>query len=417
MKRALLVAFHFPPIRRSSGIQRTLKFATYLRDHGWQPVVLTVHPRAYEHSGNDQLGEIPEDVLVHRAFALDTARHLSVGGRYWGLLARPDRFASWIPGGILAGRRLIRSYRPAVLWSTYPVASAHAIGASLQRSSGLPWIADIRDSMTEEGYPSDPLAWRDFRRIEATTVARASRTVFTTPGARRMYAERYPAIPDERWAVIPNGYDEENFRDAARLVSRSGDGADGPVRLVHAGVLYPAERDPQPFFEAIARLKRQGAVSSASLRVVLRATGHDERYAPILSSLGIDDIVDLAPPRAYVETLAEMLEADGLLLFQAASCNHQIPAKLYEYLRAQRPILALTDRAGDTAATLVDNGVDTIVPLDDVQRIERGLVDFLQALRDGSAPIAPLAKVERYSRVAGARDLAALFDAVTASGG
>lgn len=81
-KRLLMVAYHFPPVRVSSGIQRTLKFCTYLREHGWDPLILTIAPRAYEVTSPDQLKEIPDDVIVERAFGLDTSRHLSFRGKY-----------------------------------------------------------------------------------------------------------------------------------------------------------------------------------------------------------------------------------------------------------------------------------------------------------------------------------------------
>jgi hypothetical protein len=89
---------------------------------------------------------------------------------------------------------------------------------------------------------------------------------------------------------------------------------------------------------------------------VLRATGCDDCLRGLLGQLRIDDIVMLEPRVGYREALAEMLAADGLLVLQAANCNYQVPAKLYEYLRARRPILALTDAAGDTAQTLADAG-------------------------------------------------------------
>ena len=78
-KRILIVAFHFPPVRVSSGIQRTLKFCTYLREYGWDPLVLTISPSAYDVTNPDQLKEIPNDVVVERAFGLDTSRHLADG--------------------------------------------------------------------------------------------------------------------------------------------------------------------------------------------------------------------------------------------------------------------------------------------------------------------------------------------------
>ena len=73
-KRVLIVAYHFPPVKVSSGIQRTLKFCTYLREYGWDPLVLTIAPSAYEMTSYDQLQEIPNDVIVERAFGLDTSR-------------------------------------------------------------------------------------------------------------------------------------------------------------------------------------------------------------------------------------------------------------------------------------------------------------------------------------------------------
>ena len=82
MKRVLLIAFHFPPVQGSSGVQRTLRFARYLPDFGWEPIVLTAHPRAYAETSDDQLKDIPPGVRVIRAPAWDSSRHLSIAGRY-----------------------------------------------------------------------------------------------------------------------------------------------------------------------------------------------------------------------------------------------------------------------------------------------------------------------------------------------
>ena len=108
-----MIAYHFPPLQGSSGIQRTLKFSRYLPEFGWQPLVLTVHPRAYPATSQDQLAEIPPRLAVYPAFALDAARHLSLKGRYPRWLALPDRWSSWWFGAVPAGLALIRRYRPA----------------------------------------------------------------------------------------------------------------------------------------------------------------------------------------------------------------------------------------------------------------------------------------------------------------
>jgi len=408
-RHVLIIAFHYPPVRGSSGIQRTLKFSTYLREHGWEPIVLTVTPRAFEQVSDDQMGEIPSGMRVERAFALNTAKHLAIGGRYLNWTAQPDRWVSWWPAAVWRGLQIIRRHRPEAIMSTYPIATAHLIGLTLQRLSGLPWIADCRDSMSEPGYPSDPLTWRTNRRLEAAMVKHCAKAVFTTEGTLQMYAERYPQIPASRWAVIENGYDEENFRDAERDFAPQTLGPPGRLTLLHSGVLYPQERDPRPFFAALRTLKAAGEISAASLRVLLRATASDELYRPMLAEYGISDIVELAPPVGYRSALQEMLCADGLLLFQATMCNHQIPAKLYEYFRAGRPVLTLTDPVGNTATAMGAAGASHIVDIRDEHGIATGLRDFLKGLREATLGGVPRRIAELHSRRARSNELAKLL--------
>jgi len=252
-----MIAFHYPPFEAGSGIHRTLKFSRYLAEFGWHPIVLSANPMAYWHVSDKRLAEIPADVPVSRAFALDTARHLAFRGKYLKWMALPDRWSSWWLSGVPAGLALIRKHKPQVIWSTYPIATAHLIGLTLHRLSGIPWIADFRDSMSEDDYPSDPTVRKVYRWIESQTVKSCDRAVFTTPGAFRMYSLRYPEIQMCRWAVIPNGYDEEDFILAQRLVAPKEVITHGQITLVHSGVLYPSERSPLAFFSALAELRRE----------------------------------------------------------------------------------------------------------------------------------------------------------------
>jgi len=413
VKRVLMVAFHFPPLRGSSGIQRALKFAQYLPAQGWQPLVLSAHPRAYLNQGPDQLAEIPPEAVVKRAFALDTGRHLAWRGRYLGFMAWPDRFAGWVLGAVPAGLGMVRKYRPQVLWSTYPIASATLIGLLLHKLTGLPWVIDFRDPMTDTTYPPDPKLRAIWRWIERKAVHNAALVVCNTPSAVVTYTTRYPELPRSRFAMLENGYDEENFRNAAQAPAAAR--APGqPFTLIHSGIIYPSERDPVPLMRALGELKASGAIDASQLHLVLRATAHDDYVRGLLAEHDIADLVTIAPHVAYQAALAEMLSADGLLVLQATNCNHQIPAKLYEYLRAGRPILALTDAAGDTAATLRAAGVDTIAPLDDSEGIKRGLLHFLQLARAGQAPLPAPAAVAAASRQARTVKLAQMLDAIVA---
>jgi len=411
-RRVLMIAFHFPPFQASSGIQRTLKFCTYLRDYGWEPLILTISPRAYEVTSQNQLNEIPEDVVVERAFGLDTSRHLSIAGRYFRWMVQPDRWVSWWPAGVWKGMRMIRRYRPAAIFSTSPIATAHMIGLSLCKRSGLPWIADFRDSMTESDYPRDPMTWKAHRKLEQATIRQCRKAVFTTEPTRQMYAERYPEVPASRWTVIENGFDEDNFRSAESGLARTPLGQPGQLTLVHSGILYPNERDPRPFFAALGTLKRAGEIDRCKLQIILRATGNDDVYGPMIAELDIADIVRLEPTVAYRDALQEMLRADGLLLFQAASCNHQIPAKIYEYYRSGRPILGLVDPEGVSARMLADAKVDNIANIADASDIARAIRSFVRRVYDGSNSGVGKQFAMKHSRKSRTQELARLLDQV-----
>ena len=373
-----MVAFHYPPIQASSGVHRTLSFSDYLARHGWQPTVLTVSYGALPGYRLDNEAMIPPGVAVIRAPTLDLQQHLNIKGKYPGFLAVPDRWASWIASGIACGLWHIARRRPRVLYSTYPIASAHIIGYWLHRLTGVPWIADLRDPMAQDDYPPEPRVWRAYKAIEERLMARAARVIFAAPSAYSYYAKTYPQAVASRGSVIENGYDEALFRQAERLMQPR---TRQPLRLVHAGLLYPAERDPRCFFQALGELRDAGEVAAGEVEIVLRGSGHDDLYAPMLMAAGLHDIVRLEPAVGYREALVEMLEADGLLLFQSADCNFQIPAKLYEYFRARRPIIAFTDPAGDTGRVLQSARVPWIAPLDDPAAIKAVLRDAFAAIR------------------------------------
>jgi glycosyltransferase involved in cell wall biosynthesis len=411
MRRVLMVAYHFPPLAGSSGIQRTLRFVQHLPQLGWQPLVLSADPRAYERSSPDLLPEVPAGTVVRRAFALDTARQLAWKGRYLGAMARPDRWMSWRFDGVRQGLQLIREFQPQLIWSTYPIPTAHRIALELARRSGLPWIADFRDPMAQDDYPTEPKLWAAYDRLERQTVAAATRCVFTTPGAARVYRQRYPDKAGQI-EVIENGYDEESFARVEASGTPLAPLVPGAITLLHSGVVYPQERDPTQFFEALARLLQRGEVSAATLRVRFRASGHDPLLHTLAERYGARGLIETLPPTPYAEALQEMRAADGLLLMQGLGCNEQIPAKSYEYLRAGRPILGLADPVGDTAGVLRQAGLPAIHALHDADAIEAGLRAFLASLREGRAVLPEPAAVRAASRQGRSEQLARLLDSV-----
>lgn len=405
-RKVLMVAFHFPPQAGSSGILRTLNFAKNLPANSWQPIVLTVHPRAYEVRRDDLLKDIPSDIKVVRAFALDVGKHLSIRRKYPGFLALPDRWSSWLLDAVHSGLAEIRQEGASVIWSTYPITTAHLIGLCLKKLSGLPWVADFRDPMVHGSYPPGQLKRRVWQWLETQVFQHATRCVFTTERAAELYRERYPHAAD-KCVVIENGYDDDAFVDnpPARIGV-----PDGAVFILHSGIIYPKDRNPEQFFVALARLVQQLALHGRTVKVRFRAPVHGEEVSALARQHGLAGIVEVAPSIPYRDAIAEMMAADLLLVLQGSDFNTQIPAKTYEYLRTGRSVMGLVDPAGDTARQLRKFDGVALADIADPLDIERVLSGWFAAhLADGRVKAFQRPEVLAYSRKAQAKALACLL--------
>lgn len=399
-KSVLYIAFHYPPIQMSSGVHRSMVFSRHLAQQQWDVTVLTVDPRAY--IAVNQLQQVPTVINVKRCFALDTARHLSIGGRYLSWLAQPDRWISWLPAAVWQGYQLLRKREQAVIVSTYPIATAHIIGYLLHKLTGCSWVADLRDPMLQKNYPADLPRRKIFGWIEQKIIRHASAAILTSPGAIELYRQNYPQVPAAFWHYIPNGYDEAVFADLPVWPAAAVD----KFTLLHSGTVYPTDRDPTALFDAIQQLKQTHPELANKLRVILRATGHDELYQAQLSERGIADIVELAPAVNYREAAAEMLAVDALLLMQADTCNYQTPAKAYEYIRAQRPVLVLAPERSDTWQLIQQTGAALRAELNNAGQIMQALRTLLQQPLQSQLTAAQVAS---YSRSHGAVELESLL--------
>ena len=265
--------------------------------------------------------------------------------------------------------------------------------------------------MVQPNDPDDPALWRAYEMVERETIAAADLSVFTTEGTRELYRSRYPEQLASRFEVVENGYDAEVFSSgtSARRVRAPG----RPIVLLHSGAIYPLERDPTQFFLALrAFLDRRSDLRHA-VSVRLRATGHDADIQGVIDKCSVSDHVHLAPALPYRDAIAEMMDADALLVLQGGQVKTQVPAKIYEYLRAGRPILALTAPEGDTARVLRRAGVEHIAPIDSPMHIARELeAVVLEGLR-GTATTPHPDEIERASRRNRAGELSVLLDRVT----
>lgn len=409
-RKVLLIAYHYPPCHEGSGHLRALSFSRHLSSFGWDPIVLTACENVYAQVNHAKSGEIPVEMPIKRTLAFDVRERLSIRYKYPGLLAIPDRWSSWWFSAVPAGLKLIRRYRPDVIWATQPIPTAFWIAHTLNRLTNIPWIADFRDPI-EGATDGGPLGRSARRWLERKTLHGCRRAVFTASQTASFYRERYPDLPSSHFISIPNGYDESDFADLDYPIP---DRRNGRLHLVHSGTLYKRGRDPRPLFAAVAKLISHGELAREDLLITLRACYEDDYFRNLVAQMGLEGVVRVEPAVTHAESLRELCEADGLLVLQGSEFNGQIPAKIYGYLRTRRPILALLDESGDTAKFLRSAGIDTIAPIDARDDIATRLLRFLAAVRSGTAPIASKHEIARHERRARCRQLADLLDEVAA---
>lgn len=401
-KVILMIALDFPPCQ-SAGVQRTLKFAEYLSQFGWQPIVLTVNEDVYQRIDEKQV--IPKNVKVYRCSALDASRDLSIKGKYFGWSKVPDRWWSWSISAIPLGKKLIEKYKPQIIWSTYPVSTAHFIAYKLQGYSKLPWIADYRDPL-QCRYDDDALAYSGVAKwIEKKTVQHASNVIFTTARAAELYQRLYPDQLLKKFQVIGNGYDEANFTDLEYDTEATAH--TGKFTLLHSGSIYANGRDPSALFQALHQLLNLGVISSDNFVLAFRGGSVNSKFQALLISLGIDQLIEFRAMLPYKESLKEMMEINALVLIQGPLFDNQIPGKAYEYIRANKPILAVTPKNGATGELLASAG-GCLIALTEDEIVKALTILLTQHFPERS-------DIDVHSRLYKTQELACLLDKVTAN--
>lgn len=342
MRHVLIVAFHYPPEASSSGVLRTLKYTRYLAQFGWRSTVITTDVSAYDVTNDQLLEQIPDDVRVIRTRFVNSKRHLAISGRYPAVLAIPDNWIGWWPWAVSAGKRVLKSDPPDVVYSTSPHATAHLIAARLARLAKLPFVTDFRDPWHEE--PPEPgtptVVARAAKWLERRVIARSDRVVASTYGLRDTLRRRYSEEAEDKICAIVNGYDEADFK-AIEFSKEPG----SELLIVHAGNINREFRDPRPMFRAVHAAHQEGALDVLKIRFRFIGAGgyaDSDEVKQCLRDCGLTGRVEFLPRMPYEEALKVLGSADILLLLQASEDTRDlVPAKLYEYLRAQRPVLAL----------------------------------------------------------------------------
>jgi glycosyltransferase involved in cell wall biosynthesis len=408
--KLLLVTMYFPPAG-GGGVQRPLKFATHLPALGIETHVLAPDDPKWVH--RDEELAPPTQAWVHRvryvgpkgrlpAEELHGLQGLERAGRKAALAFRralvPDENVSWNLTATPAAIRIARRERIDVVLTTSPPTSVHLIGAAVKRATGAKWIADLRDSILAN--PHRRVESRLVRAKEATgeRVARlVARYADAVTAVTEPIGEELRALGARRVQAIANGCD---FEDFAGLSYTPG----ARFRLTHTGSFF-GRRSPRAILEALA-----GSDADIVIRFVGDFRARDREWA---EELGLGDRLELHPylPRRRVLELQRDSEALLLLIPESGGRGRSVlSAKVFEYLAAERPILAAVPLDGAAAELMRETGAGTVVAPEDVGGLRQALVRLEGDWRAGKLNGTPLAADvrDRLSRRARAEELAEL---------
>jgi hypothetical protein len=385
-QKLLVVANPYPPMA-SAGTTRVVRFLRHLPGHGWEPTVLAAKAAGPAAE--------PPGVRVVRA-PVPWPRQLLGGGqrstRLNSWVSVPDPYVTWVGPAVLKGRDILRGERFDAIFSSSPRPSAHLVAATLARLSGLPWLADYRDPWSTYQFRTYPTAGHKaaHTRLEAWALHRAAVvTAVNRPIVDDLVA-RHPWLAG-RAHVLPNGFDRAETADEVSL------GAG--FWLVHTGRLYGREQQVSAFLTALAALP-------ADVKALFVGVG-ESRVRPDAERLGLGDRVRVEPLVPLAVALGYQRAADALLLVNGRR-PESMSSKVFEYLQAGRPVFAISPAGSAARALFTEVGGGTCVLPDD--QMAEPLAAFVRAARDGSAPLADPAALERYELGRLSAELAALLD-------
>jgi glycosyltransferase involved in cell wall biosynthesis len=239
--------------------------------------------------------------------------------------------------------------------STVPYIHDHTIGYCLKRRFGLPWIADYRDPIVGNPFRTTAgIPGLVDRFLDSSFFARADLLVAVTDYVQHDWVQRCPEVAAKS-AVVWNGYDPEEHIAPRPIRAR-------PYRsIAHFGNLYGG-RSPDAPLASARRLIRRGVLDPASLRFQLVGNvdpAIHERHRELFEELTAMGCLEFVPPMPRLQALEAMMESDSLMLADnnQAAIGHTVPAKLFEYIRVRRPILALTEDGSPVERILAMSGV------------------------------------------------------------
>lgn len=415
MKTVILVTYYWPPMG-GGGVHRWLKMSKYLHEFGIKLVVVTVEGGEVSTVDNSLLAQLPEGIELIRVpiwepFAFYRRLIGSKQKIQPGLLKEnndssgfkeklalfiranffiPDAKMFWKMPAFKAIKAYLKDKKADAIISTGPPHTTHLIGKKVKNDLGLKWIADFRDPWTDidfyEKLPiTAPADWIH-KSMEKSVFKTADELVTVTWS----WAAKIEETRKREVKVITNGFDKADFGDQNIAL-------DQEFSILHTGSMN-GDRNPNAFWEAVAMIKDDSPEIFNELRIKQIGPA-DYSAKQKVKELGIEEKVSFIPSMDHNEVVRQQQSAKVLLLAINSSKNVSgiIPGKLYEYLGAARPIIAIGDLKGDAVKVLNETGMTFNFDFTDAQGIKNALVKIYGEKDHGA--FAPNSEIcEKYTR-------------------
>ncbi|MDO7847279.1 glycosyltransferase family 4 protein [Hymenobacter sp. M29] len=424
--RLLVITYYWPP-SGGAGVQRCLKFVKHLGHFNVEPTVITVDPAQASYPVRDEslLAEVPPGVRVIRTGTTEpfesykklTGRAVPYGGfanegkpgamqkalRFVrGNLFIPDPRRGWNRHALAAVEQLLAAGEQfdAVLTSS-PPHSTQLIGLELKKRHGLRWLADMRDPWTDIYYYKDlhhmPFAaWLD-ARYERQVLTQADTVLVTSPETKRLFMAKLPELASTKFQVLPNGYDETDFRLPSQPPTDC-------LRITHTGTiteLYHIDC----LLEALASCAARHPDVPLRLRFVGQVSAQLRQQVERAGLLAATEFIPFVPHDQSVEYLL----SSSVLLMAIPDVPRNfgiLPGKIFEYLAANKPILCVGPAGSDADNLLQECEAGQALPYRNSALMLETLEALVAQWRQNSNLDLPAVSHSRYSRRALAGRLA-----------
>lgn len=435
MRKVLIITYYWPPAG-GPGSQRAVKFAKYLPQFGWQPVILTVEKGEFPYIDHSLEKDISLNVKIYRAKSWEpflfykklTGRQddesLPVGfltDRKSGFTEKmaswiranlfvPDARIGWIPFATRQAMQIVREENIDLIFSSSPPHSLQSIAKKLKKKTGLPWVADFRDRWTDIRYYQVLKRTGITKKIDSILEKRilisADCVTATSEGFLRNFEEKIKPVT-QAFHFLPNGYDEDDFADIPKRESPE-------FQILHAGNLI-AQQNPQVLWNSLAKLFESDTKIKKSLRVRFIGKVHDSIVKSVHAK-GLSDAVQYDNYMPHKEVLKELKKASILLAVTPDISDNRsiVLGKIYEYIGTGKPMLIIGPPDGDAARIISAFSNSTICDYTDEKHCLEFVSNIFNKWRESNrVPETSEEQRSPYSRKRIAKTLAEIFDSLS----